>query len=96
MKRLMLLLLVISTLYAHSQHSYVTEKDVPYYTDSISKLLGRYEENAYLCRMMKLAGHQRTKLYELQGFDHGGMAVPAFPLLLKEVAAIKKGILEKR
>lgn len=54
------------------------------------ELLGRYEENAYMLRMMKLAGHTRTRLYELQGFDHGGMPVPAFPLLLKEVAAIVK------
>src|SRR3954469_4178941 len=54
------------------------------------ELLGRYEENAYLARMMKLAGHKRTTLYELQGFDHGGMPEPAFPLLLKEVATISK------
>lgn len=54
------------------------------------ELLGRYEENAYMLRMMKLTGHTRTRLYELQGFDHGGMPVPAFPLLLKEVAAIVK------
>jgi hypothetical protein len=33
-------------------------------------------------------------LYELQGFDHGGMAVPAFPLLLKEVDVLKKSILK--
>lgn len=58
--------------------------------DREMELLGRYEENAYLCRMMKLAGHKQTKLYELDGFDHGGMAEPAFPLLLKEVAAILK------
>ena len=58
------------------------------------ELLGRYEENAYFSRMMKLAGHQSTRLFELQGYDHGGMAVPAFPLLLKEVAALKKGILQ--
>jgi acetyl esterase/lipase len=60
------------------------------------ELLGRYEENAYLNRMMKLAGHTRTKLYEMQGFDHGGMPQPAWPLLLKEVASIMKEIkLEK-
>lgn len=47
-------------------------------------------------RMMKLAGHKRTTLYELQGFNHGGMAVPAFPLLLKEVAAVTKEVLEKK
>lgn len=60
------------------------------------ELLGRYEENAYFLRMMKLAKHTRTKLHELQGFDHGGMAEPAFPLLLKEVAAITKEITEKK
>jgi acetyl esterase/lipase len=63
--------------------------------DREMELLGRYEENAYLWRMMKLAGHQRTRLYELDGFDHGAMAVPAFPLLLKEVTSITKEILER-
>ncbi|MGV3502786.1 MAG: alpha/beta hydrolase [Adhaeribacter sp.] len=58
--------------------------------DPEMELLGRYEENAYLERMMKLAGHTRTKLYVLEGFDHGGMAEPAFPLLLKEIAALSK------
>jgi acetyl esterase/lipase len=47
------------------------------------ELLGRYEENAYMSRMMKLSGHKQTTLYELDGFDHGGMAEPAFALLLK-------------
>ena len=61
--------------------------------DREKELLGRYEENAYLCRMMKLNGHTRTTLYELQGFDHGGMAEPAFPLLLKEVGNVTKEIL---
>jgi acetyl esterase/lipase len=58
------------------------------------ELLGRYEENAYLCRMMKLAGHKQTRLYELQGFDHGGMDDPAYPLLIKEVNNISKAITE--
>jgi acetyl esterase/lipase len=47
------------------------------------EMLGRYEENAYMCRMMKLSGHKQTTLYELDGFNHGGMAEPAFDLLLK-------------
>lgn len=47
------------------------------------ELLGRYEENAYLWRMMKQSGHLKTELYELDGYDHGGMATPAHPLLLK-------------
>lgn len=56
--------------------------------DREMEMLGRYEENAYLLRMMKLAGHNETRLYELDGFDHGAMAKPAFPLLLKEVAEV--------
>ena len=64
--------------------------------DREQELLGRYEENAYLQRMMKLTGHTRTKLYDLQGFNHGGMAEPAFPLLLKEVEEVTKEISEKK
>lgn len=51
--------------------------------DRNQELLGRYEENAYLWRMMKLVGHPDVGLYELQGFNHGNMAEPAFPLLLR-------------
>ncbi len=46
------------------------------------ELLGRYEENAYLARLMKLAGHTQTTLYELEGFNHGGMEGPGCLLLL--------------
>jgi acetyl esterase/lipase len=53
------------------------------------EMLGRYEENAYLWRMMKVAGHQETYLYELDGYDHGGMAGPGFGLLLKIIKKIK-------
>lgn len=60
--------------------------------DREKEMLGRYEENAYLERMMKLAGHKDTKLYELDGFGHGNMPEPAFPLLLTEVATIVKKI----
>ena len=57
------------------------------------ELLGRYEENAYLARMMKVSGHTQTKLLELDGYGHN-MTQPAFPLLLNEVTRItgdKKG-----
>ncbi|RYZ95391.1 MAG: alpha/beta hydrolase, partial [Sphingobacteriaceae bacterium] len=64
--------------------------------DREKELFGRYEENAYLNRMFKLAGNKRTTLYELQGFDHGGMAVPAFPLLLQEAATVSKEISGKK
>jgi len=45
------------------------------------EMLGRYEENAYLMRMMKVAGHKNTRLYELQGYGHN-MVPPAIPILL--------------
>lgn len=53
------------------------------------EMLGRYEENAYMARMMKLVGHTQTKLYELDGYGHG-MTEPAFPLLVNEVNRIVK------
>ncbi|MCP4848360.1 MAG: alpha/beta hydrolase [Verrucomicrobiaceae bacterium] len=49
------------------------------------ELLGRYEENAYLARMMKVAKHTHTKLYELDGFNHGTMRDPALKLLLQVI-----------
>jgi len=54
------------------------------------ELLGRYEENAYMMRMMKVAGHTKTKLYELESFNHGGMASPAFEVLLNEIRTLEK------
>lgn len=53
------------------------------------ELLGRYEENAYMYRMMKVAGHQHTKLLELDGFDHSGMVSPALELLLNEINTLE-------
>ncbi|MBO9565744.1 MAG: alpha/beta hydrolase [Niastella sp.] len=64
--------------------------------DREMEMLGRYEENAYMNRMMQLAGHKATRLYELDGFNHGNMPEPAFPLLLQEVATITKKIQEKK
>ena len=52
------------------------------------EMLGRYEENAYMMRMMKIAGHTKTKLYELDGFDHGGMASPGYEILLNEIKTL--------
>jgi acetyl esterase/lipase len=49
------------------------------------EMLGRYEENAYLWRMMQVAGHPQTDLHELDGYNHGQMAEPAFPLLVRFV-----------
>ena len=63
-------------------------KDAPPYIimtgDRNLELLGRYEENAYMMRMMKLVGHSQTFLYEFDGYGHG-MAEPGNPLLIKIV-----------
>ncbi|RAV30647.1 alpha/beta hydrolase [Sinomicrobium soli] len=52
--------------------------------DREKEMLGRYEENAYMARMMKIAGHEHTTLYEMDGYGHN-MVYPAFPLLVDEV-----------
>jgi len=54
--------------------------------DREMEMLGRYEENAYMYRMMKVIGHKQTMLYELDGFNHGEMANPAFYILRKYVS----------
>lgn len=56
--------------------------------DREQELFGRYEENAYLWRMFRLAGHRDVQLYEIAGHDHGAMAHPAFHILKKEIARI--------
>ena len=45
------------------------------------ELYGRYDENQYLARMMKLVGHHETYLYEIDGHGHGGMVEPSFHIL---------------
>ena len=49
------------------------------------ELFGRYEENAYFVRMLRLNGHKDVTFYEVDGFDHGDMAEPAHFLLLKYI-----------
>ena len=53
------------------------------------ELLGRYEENAYFWRMMKVNGHPQIILHELDGHNHGQMVEPAHRLLL---GFIKKNV----
>ena len=60
------------------------------------ELLGRYEENAYMMRMMKIAGHKQVRIYEMDGCNHVQMMYPAFPLLYREVKAITQSLLEKQ
>jgi acetyl esterase/lipase len=57
--------------------------------DREMEMMGRYEENAYMMRMMKVVGHPDTRLYEMDGYGHN-MLTPAFPLLIKEVNRIVK------
>lgn len=60
--------------------------------DREMEMLGRYEENAYFWRMMKVAGHKKTYLYELGGYNHGDMAAPAFHILKNHIKEIVKDI----
>lgn len=53
--------------------------------DRDKELLGRYEETAYLWRMMKENGHKKTFIYELEGFDHGQMVHPGFHILKSHI-----------
>lgn len=53
--------------------------------DRDMEMLGRYEETAYFWRMMKVVGHKECYLYELDGFNHGNMVVPACHILKEYV-----------
>lgn len=59
--------------------------------DREMEYIGRYEENAYMIRMMKLVGHKETILYEFDGYGHA-MTGPAFPLVFKHVDLISDRI----
>ena len=52
------------------------------------ELYGRYEEQAYFWRMLKLVGHKDVKLYEMEGHDHGAMPKPAYHILKNEIKRI--------
>jgi Esterase/lipase len=47
------------------------------------EMAGRYEEQAYFWRMMKLTGHKDVRILEMQGYSHGNMPTPGFPLLVE-------------
>jgi acetyl esterase/lipase len=57
--------------------------------DREMEMLGRYEENAYFMRMLKVVGHKDVTLYELQGYGHGIEQPAMAPMLrwLREKAA---------
>ncbi|MDD6210227.1 MAG: alpha/beta hydrolase [Bacteroidales bacterium] len=47
------------------------------------EMMGRYEENLYFWRMLKLSGHPKCFIYQFEGYDHVGMEKIAYPLLLR-------------
>ena len=51
------------------------------------ELYGRYEENAYFVRMLRLNGHKNVIFHEVDGFGHSDMKNPAHLLLLKYIKA---------
>lgn len=57
--------------------------------DREMEMLGRYEENAYMMRMMRVVGHKDTRIYEMNGYGHM-MVEPALPLLINEIRRIEK------
>lgn len=67
-------------------------KDAPPYIiitgDAEQELYGRYEENLYMWRMMRLTGHPDVKIFKLDGYNHGDMAAPAHHILLQEINRI--------
>ncbi len=64
---------------------YYVRKDTPPILlitgDREKEMLGRYEENAYFYRMMKVVGQDDIELYEMDGYGHL-MSYPGFPLLV--------------
>lgn len=49
------------------------------------EMLGRYEENAYFVRMLKVAGHPRVEFVEIEGQDHDGMVRQAIEHVVDHV-----------
>ena len=72
---------------------YHVRSDAPPYLlmtgDRELEMLGRYEENAYMMRMMKVAGHKDTTLYEFDGYGHNMMS-PGCPRLIHEIKRVLK------
>lgn len=53
--------------------------------DREKEMYGRYEEQAYFWRMLKLTGHPDVSLHEMKGYSHGGMYRPAYKILIEEI-----------
>lgn len=59
--------------------------------DREEEMNGRYEEQAYFWRMMKLCGSNRVWLYEMQGYNHGEMYRPGLGVVKKYIRAMEEG-----
>ncbi len=93
-KQILILLMLLVGLRAGAQE-YKTVRDISFTTKSDAyaqerlKLDVYYPEGGKDCpvvvwfqaRMMKLVGHKKTYLYELDGHDHGAMVAPSFHIL---------------
>ena len=60
------------------------------------ELYGRYEEQAYFWRMMKLNGNEQVYLYEFDGHDHNTMPAPAHNVVKRFIRGIVNGRLPER
>lgn len=58
--------------------------------DREREMLGRYEENAYFWRMMRVAGHPDVQLMEFDGFDHGNMPQAGHFVLVRYIRDFEK------
>ena len=74
-----------SDLNDHAMNHHNTQKFIQWLKKAGLSFAVCYEECAYFWRMMRLACHEDTTLPELDGFDHGKMPEPTFPLMLKFV-----------
>ncbi len=54
------------------------------------ELYGRYEEQAYFWRLLKMVGHPDATLYEMQGYNHGDMPHPAYHILKNTIKRLTK------
>lgn len=54
------------------------------------EMTARYEENAHLAAILKAQGNKSVWLYELQGFDHGGVAAPGCYLVVNMIKKWEK------
>ena len=64
--------------------------------DREMEMNGRYEEQAYFWRMMRLNGNEEVYLYEFDGYDHGGMPAPAHSVVKRYIRHICEGTLPQR